>query len=60
MTQELSSGPDWLRYAEISFDKQHSFLRSTRPCPWDPRAQFSPFAALTGEASGEGNRQTDG
>ena len=31
--KERSSGPDWLRYADI-IDKQHHVSKKHRPCPW--------------------------
>ena len=46
--KERSSGPDWLRYADI-IDKQHHVSKKHQPMSMEDRAaQFSPFAALTG------------
>ena len=46
--KERSSGPDWLRYADI-IDKQHHVSKKHPPMSMEDRAaQFSPFAALTG------------
>ena len=46
--KERSSGPDWLRYADI-IDKQHHVSKKLPPMSMEDRAaQFSPFAALTG------------
>lgn len=46
--KERSSGPDWLRYADI-IDKQHPVSKKHPPMSMEERAaQFSPFAALTG------------
>lgn len=46
--KERSSGPDWLRYADI-IDKQHHVSKKHLPMSMEDRAaQFSPFAALTG------------
>ena len=46
--KERSSGPDWLRYADI-IDKQHHVSKKHPPTSMEDRAaQFSPFAALTG------------
>lgn len=46
--KERSSGPDWLRYADI-IDKQHHVSKKRPPMSMEERAaQFSPFAALTG------------
>lgn len=46
--KERSSGPDWLRYADI-IDKQHHVSKKYPPMSMEDRAaQFSPFAALTG------------
>ena len=45
--KERSSGPDWLRYADI-IDKQHHVSKKHPPMSMEDRAaQFSPFAALT-------------
>ncbi|MFQ9388974.1 MAG: hypothetical protein ACLR1V_09440 [Coprococcus sp.] len=58
--KERSSGPDWLRYADI-IDKQHHVSRSTRPCPWKTgRRSFHLFAALTGYEAAVESNQTDG
>lgn len=46
--KERSSGPDWLRYADI-IDKQHHVSKKHKSMSMEERAaQFSPFAALTG------------
>lgn len=46
--KERSSGPDWLRYADI-IDKQHHVSKKHPSMSMEDRAaQFSPFAALTG------------
>ena len=46
--KERSSGPDWLRYADIIY-KQHHVSKKHPPMSMEDRAaQFSPFAALTG------------
>ena len=46
--KERSSGPDWLRYADI-IDKQHHVSKKHKSMSMVERAaQFSPFAALTG------------
>lgn len=46
--KERSSGPDWLRYADI-IDKHHHVSKKHPPMSMEDRAaQFSPFAALTG------------
>ena len=46
--KERSSGPDWLRYADI-IDKKHHVSKKHPPMSMEDRAaQFSPFAALTG------------
>ena len=46
--KERSSGPDWLRYADI-IDKQQHVSEKHTPMDMENRAaQFSPFAALTG------------
>lgn len=46
--KERSSGPNWLRYADI-IDKQHHVSKKHPSMSMEDRAaQFSPFAALTG------------
>ena len=46
--KERSSGPNWLRYADI-IESQHLVSKKHSPMSMEDRAaQFSPFAALTG------------
>ena len=55
--KERSSGPDWLRYADI-IDKQHHVSKKHPPMSMEDRAaQFSPFAALTGDEKTRLNAQ---
>ena len=59
--KERSSGPDWLRYADI-IDKQHHVSKKHPPMSMEDRAaQFSSFAALTGHQAAieEAARVTD-